>query len=211
VKYSDYKRKLKEWEADGYDVSELKDKWFPRKDRRIIALWFTVCIVIIISASLIIIPQWNHPGPEPGIPEPGNTDNSETNPDSPKITPVVPTDIIKITPVSGDSIDIISIFPPHNTPLISGQSANITVEISYVLESVSRGEISLRWWSGNNAKSFARYVVDESSGNVTIFGTLTVPDMPNLTISAFLLPAQISGRSDILASVTAATYPVMTP
>ena len=29
-----YKDKLREWEAEGYDVSELREKWFPVRRRR---------------------------------------------------------------------------------------------------------------------------------------------------------------------------------
>ncbi len=57
MKRREYEKKLEEWEAQGYDVSELRNKWFPTKSRKgSIFKWLAISIVIIALA--IVITGW---------------------------------------------------------------------------------------------------------------------------------------------------------
>jgi peptide/nickel transport system substrate-binding protein len=67
----DYERKLREWEAEGYDVSELREKWFPAKKAKgggHKGRWFiTILAIIFVAAGGIFVwqalPKGNSPQP----------------------------------------------------------------------------------------------------------------------------------------------------
>jgi Tol biopolymer transport system component len=59
VNKKEYERKLKKWEAQGYDVSELREKWFPPK--RLIrqhAMIMASSIIILIVISIVVLQFW---------------------------------------------------------------------------------------------------------------------------------------------------------
>jgi hypothetical protein len=46
----EYEKKLSQWEAEGYDVSELREKWFPAKKSR--PFWFWVGLALFAGAEV---------------------------------------------------------------------------------------------------------------------------------------------------------------
>ncbi len=63
----EYERKLKAWEAEGYDVSELREKWFPVKKRHL-ARWLSIGVTICIVIAAVII--WQAAQTPPPTPTP---------------------------------------------------------------------------------------------------------------------------------------------
>ncbi len=60
----EYYDKLRKWEAEGYDVSELRQKWFPPKRRRggsQVKIWFSGFVVVFIVVAGIVIWQAMQP------------------------------------------------------------------------------------------------------------------------------------------------------
>ena len=56
----EYHRKLKDWEAEGYDVSELRDKWFPAKRAKggsHIGTWLAIVTAVFIIVAGVVIWQ----------------------------------------------------------------------------------------------------------------------------------------------------------
>ena len=54
----EYERKLKQWEAEGYDVSELREKWFPTKKakgRSHIRMWLAIVTAVFIIVAGIAV------------------------------------------------------------------------------------------------------------------------------------------------------------
>lgn len=59
MKRREYEEKLKAWEADGYDVSELREKWFPAKKSHA-TTWLSILTVILIIVIVTIV-VWQAP------------------------------------------------------------------------------------------------------------------------------------------------------
>ena len=56
----EYYDKLRKWEAEGYDVSELREKWFPSRKGKggsHIGMWLSVVAVIFIAVAGIVVWQ----------------------------------------------------------------------------------------------------------------------------------------------------------
>ncbi len=67
----DFYDKLRKWEAEGYDVSDVREKWFPPKKKKNgsrIITWLPVLVVIFIIVAGIVIWQAMQPSPY-NIPE----------------------------------------------------------------------------------------------------------------------------------------------
>jgi hypothetical protein len=62
----DYFDKMRKWETEGYDVSSLKEKWFPRKGKGS-TVWVLGIVVVFISVAGIVIWQLSKP-PSPSTP-----------------------------------------------------------------------------------------------------------------------------------------------
>lgn len=57
---NDYKKKLGDWEAEGYDVSELREKWFPSRrgrGRSHLGTWLAIVTAVFIVVAGVIIWQ----------------------------------------------------------------------------------------------------------------------------------------------------------
>ena len=71
MKRSEYERKLEKWEAEGYDVSELREKWFPKAKVRRRWLAVTLAIIILVGGlvelNLHIIWPVSAPTPTPEL------------------------------------------------------------------------------------------------------------------------------------------------
>jgi len=66
MKRKDYYDKLKEWEAEGYDVSELRQKWFPArrgKGGSRARIWLPVIAAVFIVVAGIVVWQATQPAP----------------------------------------------------------------------------------------------------------------------------------------------------
>ena len=64
----EYERKLKQWEAEGYDVSELREKWFldkKAKDRSHIGKWLAIVTAVFIIVAGIAVWMAVKPPPPP--------------------------------------------------------------------------------------------------------------------------------------------------
>jgi len=76
----DYERKLREWEAQGYDVSELRQKWFPAKKAKGKShkyRWLAIALSItIVAVGIVIWQPWSgapEATPAPAAPAPAPT------------------------------------------------------------------------------------------------------------------------------------------
>ena len=67
----EYEKKLKEWEAEGYDVSELREKWFPSRRGRggsRAGIWMSVVVavfVVVVGVAIWQVSQPPAPAPAP--------------------------------------------------------------------------------------------------------------------------------------------------
>ena len=67
MKRREYEKKLREWEAEGYDVSELREKWFPIKkaevkDYRYNRVILALTAIFIVLSSVVV---WQAVKPAP--------------------------------------------------------------------------------------------------------------------------------------------------
>ena len=115
----EYKNKVRQWEAEGYDVEKLKQKWFGWKTKGIghlvTALGLTVTVALIVGAVFFVrpsstsyIPPTPAPSPTPIPPTSSPTSHVQTHvpaPASPQPTPTrtytpvpTPTSTPRVTP-----------------------------------------------------------------------------------------------------------------
>ncbi len=66
MNHREYERTLNKWEAEGYDVSELRQKWFSAarvKDRRHVGKWVIILVAVFIVVLGVAIWQASQPAP----------------------------------------------------------------------------------------------------------------------------------------------------
>ena len=66
MNHREYERTLNKWEAEGYDVSELRQKWFSAarvKDRRHVGKWVIILVAVFIVVLGVAIWQASQPSP----------------------------------------------------------------------------------------------------------------------------------------------------
>jgi len=91
----EYYDKLRKWEAEGYDVSELREKWFPArtgKSGRHLGIWLSVVVVVFVVVAGVVVWQGTQRSPTSipavKVPFPPTTPLPTTTPEpSPARTP----------------------------------------------------------------------------------------------------------------------------
>lgn len=108
----EYSGKLRRWEAEGYDVSELREKWFPAKKVKggsHIVTWLTVIgVAVFIVVTGVVVwqasqPPAPHPTP-PLVPAPITAPQTTTAPASTPAPPVAFTLNTTANPSGGGSV-----------------------------------------------------------------------------------------------------------
>ena len=51
-------KRIRQWEAEGYDVSELKQKWFPKGAGGRSRTWIVLSVVVVASVVVIALSMW---------------------------------------------------------------------------------------------------------------------------------------------------------
>ena len=88
MKRKEYEEKLRAWEAEGYDVSELREKWFPLKGRKSrIGIWLSLVVVIFIAVAGVVVWQAMQPAP-PSVPAVRIPSPAPTTSPTPAPTPI---------------------------------------------------------------------------------------------------------------------------
>jgi hypothetical protein len=97
VNRKEYRDKLKKWEAEGYNVSELRQKWFPAKSvigSNRFSLWISVIAAVFVIVVGIVVWQTSQPTPAPApvsAPSPSQATEPTTTPTpTPTTTPPTP-------------------------------------------------------------------------------------------------------------------------
>jgi len=191
MKRKEYEAKLAKWEAEGYQVSELRERRFPVKSHK--GGWLaTAGVVIVVVAVVVVWQAWPAPTPV-------------TTP-----TPVpAPVPTQTTLPSTGDYLVINAISPTNGSKLNAGQTIKVAAEVSYSLTSLSGAKILLlHSYEGTKFRSFADHVVKEGSGDVTVTGEFQAPDLSGITILAFLQGTSQPSDNPIV-EIIAATYVII--
>ncbi len=175
----EYERKLREWEAQGYDVSELREKWFPTRKSHVVR-WLSIVVAILLIVAVVAVWQAAQtpaptpateptpvPAPEP-VPEPAPVPAPEPVPE-PAPAPA-PEPVPEPTPI-----------PPQEP---------VTLKFSYIMPqgtSIARG---FDWWADEfENRTDGRYKVATYPSNTLV----SLPDA---------LDAVKAGTCDIVMTFT---------
>lgn len=117
----EYEKKLNKWEAEGYDVSELREKWFPAKKSHIVR-WLLIAIAAFIVVSVGLTWQVWPASPlatftaPPPAPEPAPTPAPEPAPAPPPTPEPVPPPTPAPAPEPTPTAAPLPLPPPQQVP-----------------------------------------------------------------------------------------------
>ncbi|MEE8422164.1 MAG: hypothetical protein V3S31_05235 [Dehalococcoidia bacterium] len=112
-----------------------------------------------------------------------------------------------------DAVSLVTITPTFSTTLSGGASVDVTVQLSYTLDSHDRANVSLMEQTSTGSRGFGSATVNRGQGMVEITGTVTA-SLPTLTLGVNMSPptslVQQAGFAchQPLSSVTLGMYQV---
>ncbi|MDP7415629.1 MAG: thermonuclease family protein, partial [Dehalococcoidales bacterium] len=103
-----YEARLIQWEAEGYDVSEFREKWLPAKKTKTESrkyYWLAIALtIVVLPAAFFILQVWQEVIPVT-VPTPSPAPAPETT-----TTPIVPspqvTEVTVVRVIDGDTIEV---------------------------------------------------------------------------------------------------------